>query len=86
MYQGYVVKVIDGDTFWTIKKIRLARVNAPEIYTLRGQKAKQKLEDLILHKNIGYEPVGTSYDRVVAEVWLNGRNINDIMIDFLNNL
>ena len=85
-YEAYVEKVIDGDSFWTKYKIRLARVDAPEIDAINGQKAKRKLEELILHRNIVYKQVGVSYDRIVAEVWLNGYNINDIMNDFLNNM
>ncbi|MBU0571971.1 MAG: thermonuclease family protein [Candidatus Omnitrophica bacterium] len=81
-----VTKVIDGDTFWTSKKIRLARVEAPELNAPNGQKAKQKLESLILNKSITYEQVGTSYDRIVAEIWLNGASINDMMIRFLETL
>ena len=83
---GCVVKVIDGDTFWTRNKIRLARVNAPEINTPRGIKAKRKLEELILGKTVSYEQVGTSYDRLVAEVWVTGKNVNNIMISFLRVL
>ena len=85
-YEGYVVEVIDGDTFCTKKKIRLARVYAPEINTPKGIAAKRKLAELILRKTISYEQVGTSYDRLVAEVWLNGYNINSMMIRFLDNL
>lgn len=85
-YEGYVTEVIDGDTFCTKNKIRLARVYAPEINTPKGVIAKRKLEEFILRKTISYEQVGTSYDRLVAEVWLNGYNINDIMIRFLDRL
>jgi len=85
-YEAYVTEVIDGDTFRTKNKIRLARVYAPEINTLKGIAAKRKLEELILRKTISYEQVGTSYDRLVAEIWLNGYNINDIMIRFIERL
>jgi len=84
--QGNVIEVIDGDTFWTRNKIRLARVYAPEINAVNGLKTKRKLEELILYQNIIYEQVGVSHDRIVAEVWLNGYNINNIMINFINNL
>jgi len=74
--------VADGDTFSTMKNvwIRLARVYAPEEGKLGYHLAKKLLSDLILNKMIVYQQVGTSYHRVVAEVWHDGRNINDIMI------
>jgi len=85
-YKAEVKEIIDGDTFRTANKIRLARVYAPEINTVDGQKAKIKLAELISGKEITYEQVGTSYDRLVAEVWLNRQNINDAMKVFLGNL
>ena len=74
--------VQDGDTFRTAMKnwIRLARYDAPEEGKPNFEKAKQLLSSLILNKEIVYEQVGTSYDRIVAEVWQAGKNINDIMI------
>jgi len=85
-YKAEVKDVIDGDTFWTSKKIRLARVYAPELNAINGTKAKRKLEELVLHKEVTYEQVGSSYDRLVAEVWHNRQNINDAMRAFLANL
>ena len=73
--------VQDGDTFRTVRQswIRLARVNAPELETFRGAEAKNILSNLILKKGIGYEQVGISYNRIVAEVWLGSLNVNDYM-------
>ena len=82
-----VTKVIDGDTIGIASnKIRLARVYAPEIDTEKGKKCKDKLESLVLDKYITYEKVGTSYDRIVAEIYDGIKNINDIMIKFVENL
>ena len=74
--------VADGDTFSTVKDvwIRLARVYAPDEGVLGYYAAKQLLSDLILNKIIAYEQIGTSLGRIVAEVWKDGNNINDIMI------
>ncbi len=74
--------VADGDTFSTVKSvwIRLARVQAPEEGKLGYHLAKKLLSDLILNKVVAYKQVGASYSRVVAEVWHDGKNINDIMI------
>ena len=74
--------VQDGDTFRTAMKIwiRLARYDAPEEGEPNYTNAERLLSSLILNKAIVYEQVGTSYNRIVAEVWQGGRNINDIMI------
>lgn len=74
--------VQDGDTFRTAlgNWIRLARYDAPEEGKPRYTQAKQLLSNLILNKAIVYEQVGTSHGRKVAEVWHEGKNINDIMI------
>lgn len=81
-YSATVKEVIDGDTFKTVKgnEIRLARVDAPEKGEQGYAKAKSDLENLIGGKNITYEPVSSSYGRIVAEVWVNGKNVNDAMI------
>ena len=75
--------VQDGDTFRTARQnwIRLARYDAPEEGKPNYAEAKQLLSSLILNKEIVYEQVGTSYNRIVAEVWQANRNINDIMIN-----
>jgi endonuclease YncB( thermonuclease family) len=75
--------VQDGDTFRTKGQnwIRLARYDAPEEGKPNYDKAKQLLSSLILNKEIVYEQVGTSYDRIVAEVWQDGRNVSDFMIN-----
>ena len=73
--------VIDGDTFWTTepKKIRLDDVCAPEPTTPNSAKARKTLEGLILNKAIQYNQTGTSYDRIVAEVTLEGMGVNHYM-------
>lgn len=74
--------VKDGDTFQTARGrwIRLAYVYAPE----KGERgyliAKRILESLILGKAITYKPVGTSYGRIVAEVWVGRTYVNGYMI------
>ena len=72
----------DGDTFSTVRDIwvRLARVNAPDEGEPGYYTAKKLLSDLILNRIVVYKQVGTSYRRIVAEVWQDGNNINDIMI------
>lgn len=74
--------VQDGDTFRTKGQnwIRLAHYDAPEENNPDYDKAKQLLSSLILNKEIVYEQVGTSHNRIVAEVWQDGKSINDIMM------
>lgn len=80
-----VVRVIDGDTFETNsgQRIRLADVNAPEVGKPGSRKATDKLDDLIGDKNVAIKPVGDSYDRVVAEVKVGGKSVNNAMNRFL---
>jgi endonuclease YncB( thermonuclease family) len=75
--------VEDGDTFRTVnqKWIRLARYDAPEQGELGYYEAKRFLSNLILNKQIVYEPVSISDDRIIAEVWQALKNVNDIMIN-----
>jgi endonuclease YncB( thermonuclease family) len=77
-----VKKVIDGDTFIVSRKIRgtnrirLAGVNAPERYQLRGKKATERLRRLIGGKIVTIVPVGRSYGRVVADVRSKRKSVN----------
>jgi len=73
--------VTDGDTFWTTEPhcIRLATVCTPDKGEAGFTKAKNTLERLILNKSIRYEQVGTSYNRIVAEVTVDGMSVNHYM-------
>ena len=81
-----VAKVLDGDTFETAsgKRVRLANVNAPEVGKPGADEATAKLRELIDEKNVRINPVGTSYGRVVADVTVDGKSVNDAMNKFLN--
>jgi micrococcal nuclease len=80
-YNTKCIEVYDGDTFLTAseKWIRLAGVNCPEKGKWGCNKATDILSRLILGKNITYEPVSKSYHRIVANVWVNGRSVNNYM-------
>ena len=82
-YSALCEYVQDGDTFRTAKHnwIRLARYDAPEEGKPNYAEAKQFLSSHILNKEIEYEQVGSSYDRIVAEVWQSNMNVNDLMIN-----
>ena len=70
--------VEDGDTFRTSRKnwIRLANVCAPELSTAGGAKAKRILAELIFGKRIRYKKCGSSYGRLVADVWVGNLWVN----------
>ena len=69
-----VKRVIDGDTFEVYRKvgntrfIRLAGVNAPELYQKGGREAANSLKRLIEGKTITLVSKGRSYSRLVADV------------------
>jgi endonuclease YncB( thermonuclease family) len=74
-----VKRVIDGDTFETYRKvngsnfIRIAGKNAPEKWQFGGQSATNNLRREIQGKIVSLQPVGRSYNRVVANVRNNRR-------------
>lgn len=87
-----VLKVFDGDTIKVtgldlIFKIRLAGIDSPEI-GYRGEesqpfskKAKQHLKDLLDNRKVSIKSYGIgSYNRQLAEVFVDGKNINIEMI------
>jgi micrococcal nuclease len=101
-YHARLVKVYDGDTchldidlgfkIWSKKeKIRLARINAPELKgaTLeRAQAARDFLEQKLKDKLLVIETIRDrqeKYGRYLAEIWFpdetdNWVNINDLLV------
>ena len=82
-----VNRVIDGDTFETdqnSRSVRLEGLNAPEIDTHEGERAKQYLANVILHEFVDIDVVARdSYGRRIAKVWLNGVSVNETMNNLL---
>ena len=101
-YRAFVVSVYDGDTITVNidlglktsvngEKIRLHRINAPEVRGKErevGLKSRDRLRELVLNKNILLETVKDrrgKYGRYLGEIWvkLNGNkytNINDLLV------
>lgn len=86
-------RVIDGDTieatidlgFNTFRKekLRLARINAPEIRTDSGQVSKSHLSEILDGKSIRIQTIKDKedkYGRYIAEVWVDSDNVNDMMV------
>ncbi len=69
-----VKKVLDGDTFQTYTKvngsnfIRIAGKDAPEKYQFGGRESTARLRRQIQGRTVTLQPVGRSYNRVVAKV------------------
>lgn len=81
MPRGKVTRIQDGDTF-KVKDgpyIRLEGVDAPEKRQKGFNKAKEDLRTLIGDKTVTYDPVGKSYDRVVAKVKVGKKSVNAAM-------
>lgn len=101
-YKAFVTSVYDGDTCtvdidlglhtWVkSEKLRLARIDAPELKGKtrnRGLASRDYLRNLILNKEIFIETIKDAkekYGRYLAEIWLrnqNGKllNINDDLV------
>jgi len=78
-----VIEVIDGDTIKleTTQIIRLANLYAPELQYCYGEKAKKRLEQLVLNKNIDFEPTGKdNFKRTIALVYQDGILVNEIIL------
>jgi endonuclease YncB( thermonuclease family) len=74
-----LVSVIDGDTFRAkygneIVKLRIACGDAPESKQRLGKWAREQLINILSKGTLTAEFVGTSYDRKVVNVYVNGRS------------
>lgn len=73
------IYVVDGDTFHINYdfKVRLYCIDAPEINTTEGQKAKQKLKELLKNGNIKYQIISTDrYGRKICKVFADGKDVS----------
>lgn len=59
----------------TLKRVRLAHINTPELGTPHGDRAALFLKHLLEGKRVTLRPLGVSYDRVVADVWRYPDNV-----------
>jgi endonuclease YncB( thermonuclease family) len=79
---GRVVGVIDGDTLdiltasFEMLRVRLSGIDAPELGQAFGRNAKAALSSLVFARSVAIEwRKRDRYDRVVAKVMLEGRDI-----------
>lgn len=102
-YKAKIVEVYDGDTctvdidlglhIWSKgEKIRLTRINAPELKGSernKGLASRDYLRDLILGKEVLIETIKDKkgkYGRYLGEIWWEDEkgkliNINDVMVN-----
>lgn len=75
------IYTIDGDTLrMGPERIRLRGIDTPELSEPRGQEARQRLEQLLKEGPIRIVPHGQDvYGRTVADVFVNGRNIAEVL-------
>ncbi|WP_426039705.1 thermonuclease family protein [Brevundimonas sp. DC300-4] len=86
-FNGRVVGVADGDTITVLdgdrreRSVRLAEIDAPERRQPWGERSKQSLSELVYGQSVEVVQTDTDrYGRVVAQVSVNGRNINREMV------
>ena len=78
----------DGDTCTTVsgEKIRLACIDAPEIRgknadPLKAKASKEFINNLLSNKKVTIKRIDTDrYGRTVAEIFIEGTNIQKIMV------
>ena len=95
IYEALVTEVVDGDTFHAeinlgfdttiTQRVRLRRLDAPEIESAEGKQAKKALEK-ILKKNGGKVILKVSktddqYGRYRVDVFMNNQNIDQELLD-----
>ncbi len=84
--RGKVANVVDGDTFDmsvthygsdnefkynNIERIRVSGIDTPEINTVQGKRDKNKLESMILNREVRvYVDARDTYGRVVGHIRL----------------
>ena len=86
-FEARVVKIIDGDTIKILTserqqiKVRLYGIDAPEKKQPYGTAAKRYLSDLIAGKTVQIEELGKDrYKRVLGIVYLDGKDVNEILV------
>jgi len=83
------VEIIDGVSFRlrTDAIIVLDGVEAPDKNTPEGQKAMEKLKELVYKKKVEYETTEwTPFGRTKGKVTVDGINVNEEMKKFIESL
>jgi endonuclease YncB( thermonuclease family) len=84
--EGYVSRIVDGDTVVVQLqsgsiRVRLAEIDAPEMNQPYGQQSAAALSDLVLHRTVFIEPISQDrYERMVARLYVGKLEVNAEMI------
>ena len=84
--EAQVLRVVDGDSISvkidkTSYRIRFAEIDAPEMAQPWGEESKAALIEKLQSKEVAIEVIDVDrYGRLVARVFLNGRQINREMV------
>ena len=82
-----MVGIADGDTLDVrlesgMLRVRLHGVDAPEHDQPWGKAAKRALSKLVYRETVEVEPVTQDqYERIVARVWLDDRDVNAALVE-----
>lgn len=84
-FSGYVQSCHDGDTCRLktgqgVVKIRLAEIDAPEIDQPFGVEAQRIICAMICGRDVEVEERGTSYDRIVGLIRVQGIDTSEAMV------
>ena len=93
-YNARVIDVYDGDTFHALidlgfgnvteKRVRLLRIDAPEIESSEGEEAKALLEEILSRdggKILIQSKEMDQHGRPLANVWVNGKSVDQELLD-----
>jgi len=93
-YSAKVIRVVDGDTLIVLVdlgfkinielRVRLSKINAPDISTIEGLTTKDMVESLVLNKKVVIKTTKDSkdkYGRYLAEVFIGNASINDYLVN-----
>lgn len=75
------IHVVDGDTFhYGAERVRLRNIDTPELNEPGGQAARLRLEEWLRSGPVHIIPRGRDvYDRVVADVFVEGKNVAEML-------
>lgn len=90
-YQANVLDVLDGDTlrveidlgfgFTVVQKLRLRGLDAPELISEEGKRAKEYLEEILTDTILIRTSKSDKYDRYLADIWAGEQYVNQALLD-----
>jgi endonuclease YncB( thermonuclease family) len=93
-YNAKVISVVDGDTFHALidlgfdtvmaQRVRLRRIDAPEILTAEGKEAKAALEGILFRDGgriIMQSRELEQHGRPIADVWVHGKPVDIKLVE-----